>query len=128
MSPRKPRAPSKPPEQRGNYVSEWFGHRVYPVVAASPKALADQRTDRCPFLTRVTGESKECIKSPASKGICMISSASNGPRQDWLICPYRALDSELLDQVARRLYGLPSSSPLVIAPAPTMARAVDRKR
>ncbi|MGH7088448.1 MAG: hypothetical protein ACREFQ_06065, partial [Stellaceae bacterium] len=63
-------------EPPGNYVSEWFGHRVYPQVVSTPQALADQRSERCPFLSRATGEARRCIKSEASKGICTINSAS----------------------------------------------------
>src|SRR3990170_8682943 len=108
MSPR-----SRQVTERGNYVSEWLGHRVYPVVAEIPLALADQQNKRCPFLTEATGENKTCIKPPASLGICTISSASNGPRQDWLVCPYRALDRALLDDVVRRLFALPIDQPVI---------------
>jgi hypothetical protein len=27
---------------RGNFVSEWFGHRVYPAVAGAQASLSDQ--------------------------------------------------------------------------------------
>jgi len=114
--------------ERGNYVSEWFGHRVYPVVDRSPTSLSTQQANRCPFLTAATGESKDCVKSAAAHGICTINSASNGPRQDWLICPYRALDQSLLDQVARRLYGISETQNILVVPAPTMAREADRQR
>src|SRR5437870_2600202 len=89
----------KPPTEGeffGNFVSEWFGHRVHPVVARVAQVFDDQRTKRCPFLTEATGHDTECVKSAASKGICTISSTSNGPRQDWLICPNRALVQPLL--------------------------------
>ena len=38
-------------------------------------------------------------------GVCTINNASNGSRQDWLVCPYRALDPNLIDNVVRRLFG-----------------------
>lgn len=38
-------------------------------------------------------------------------------RQDWLVCPYRALDDDLLTGMVRRLYGLVSQAPLLIRPA-----------
>lgn len=113
---------------RGNFVSEWFGHRVYPTVSESTISLSDQQSGRCPFLSQATGEDKMCVKSPAAHGICSINSASNGARQDWLICPYRALDPALVESVARRLYGAPASRAAHIVPAPTMARSADRKR
>lgn len=109
-------------EPGGNYVSEWFGHRVYPVVVSTPEALSDQRSERCPFLSQATGEARRCIKSEASKGICTINSASNRIRQDWLVCPYRALDPELVGNAVRRLFGLSSSV------APRMLPAVNLRK
>src|SRR6058998_969423 len=88
----------------GNFVSEWFGHRIHPVVAATAQALEDQRSNRCPFLSMITGTSRECVKKPAARGICTISASSNGPRQDWIVCPYRALDPALVKAAAERLY------------------------
>jgi hypothetical protein len=127
-SPRAPRNQGPPRAPRGNSVSEWFAHRVYPTVASNPEALADQRANRCPMLSQATGTSTECVKAPASKGICTISSASSGVRHDWLVCPFRALDAGLLDTVARRLYGFPAHHPLLIIPAPTLDRPADRER
>jgi hypothetical protein len=106
----------------GNYVSEWFGHRVYPAVLSTPEALSDQRSERCPFLSQATGEARRCIKSEASKGICTINSASNRIRQDWLVCPYRALDPELVGNAVRQLFGLQSSI------APRMLPAVNLRK
>ncbi|GAA2875902.1 hypothetical protein GCM10010524_04110 [Streptomyces mexicanus] len=91
-------------KQPNNFIAEWFGHRVYPVVAETALSLADQEAERCPFLTDVTGKKSLCIKKPNSKGVCTISSTSNGTRQDWLACPYRALDLSMLDDAARRLF------------------------
>lgn len=88
----------------GNFVSEWFGHRIYPAVVPSAEALADQRQHRCPFLSRVKGVDQECVKNVKSKGVCTISSCSNGPRQDWVACPYRVFDRRLIETVAGRLY------------------------
>ena len=113
-------------EPPGNYVSEWFGHRVYPLVVSTPEAIADQRSERCPFLSQATGEARRCIKSEASKGICTISSASNRARQDWLVCPYRALDPELVGNAVRRLFGLPSSSAPRMLPAVNLQKLEER--
>lgn len=69
----------------GNFVSEWFGHRVYPNVVSTPEAIADQSEERCPFLSAATSEDRTCIKTLKSKGVCSVSCVSNGPRQDWLV-------------------------------------------
>jgi hypothetical protein len=34
----------------GNFVSEWFGHRIHPNVVSNAQAVADQTSERCPFL------------------------------------------------------------------------------
>lgn len=107
---------------RGNFVSEWFGHRVFPVVAASDVALDDQSEGRCPFLTVALREETHCVKPASSKGICTISSPSNGMRQDWLVCPYRALTPVLLHSAVERLFGTSGSDRVLIIPAPTLAR------
>lgn len=113
---------------KGNFVSEWFGGRVYPTVENARLTLADQRSHRCPFLSEATNESKTCVKPKSSLGICTISSSSNGPRQDWLVCPYRALDDKLLDNVVRRLFGIAEKGRVTVVPAPILAVAAERKR
>jgi hypothetical protein len=90
----------------GNFVSEWFGHRIHPNVVSNAQAVADQTSERCPFLSAATGENRACIKNPQSKGVCSVSCVSNGPRQDWLVCPYRALSPEIVAGAVRRLFGL----------------------
>ena len=107
-------------ERRGNFVSEWFGHRLHPTVTETPQSLTDQQNKRCPFLSAALHATVECVKSDASKGICTISSSSNGPRQDWLVCPFRALDRGLLDHAARRLFPVETGT-LLVVPAPTLA-------
>lgn len=105
-------------EPPGNYVSEWFGHRVYPKVVSTPQAVSDQQSERCPFLSQATGEVRRCIKSEAAKGICTINSASNRVRQDWLVCPYRALDPDLVGAAVQRLFALPkTAAPRLLAAA-----------
>jgi hypothetical protein len=106
-----------------SYVSEWYGYRVYPEVANSPTALETQQTKTCPFLSDVIGERRLCIKSAAASGICTISSCSNGPRQDWLVCPFRAFSPLLLHTAALYVLPAPASSPPLIIPAPTLAKA-----
>lgn len=102
---------------RGNYVSEWFGHRVYPVVLATPESLAGQHGELCPFLSQAKDEAQRCIKSDAARGVCTISTLSRGDRQDWLVCPYRALDPNLVGNAVRRLFGFAGSQAAMIFPA-----------
>lgn len=90
---------------------------MYPQVVSTSESVADQRAQRCPFLSLATGERRECIKNDPSKGVCTINSASNGPRQDWVVCPYRAFDRTLLQAVAHRLYGIDDFH---IIPAPVL--------
>lgn len=113
--------------QPTNAVAEWFGHRVYPTVSATAEALSDQQSHRCPFLSTAIAETRQCIKLPRSLGVCTISSTSNGTRQDWLVCPYRALDRGLVDDAARRLFGVASGRAVVVRAANTLDRAEVRK-
>jgi len=112
----------KPREPQGNFVSEWFGHRVYPTIVSTPASVADQQNERCPFLTDATGEPRKCIKAEAAKGVCTISSLSNGSRQDWLVCPYRALNDDLVSNSIRQLFALPASIHPFVTPAVTLKR------
>ena len=106
----------------GNFVSEWFGYRTYPLVRGGNAAVRGQETRICPFLTAATSEVRECVKRDSSSGICSISNSSNGPRQDWLVCPYRALDASLVDVVVRRLFGFPPQQHVAIISAPALAQ------
>ena len=107
---------------RGNFVSEWFGFRTYPQVRGGEEGLDRQVNGICPFLTAVTREDRECVKVPASSGVCSISNASNGVRQDWLVCPYRVLDLDLMDQIVRRLFAPEPARATMIVPAPSLAQ------
>ena len=109
---RRPRDPLSTP-----HIAEWFGHRVFPLVDASPNALNQQKSELCPFLSDTLAQPKPCVKKPNSRGVCTISASSNGPRQDWLVCPYRALDYDLLASMVRRLYQVSEEIPLLIRPA-----------
>ena len=112
---------------RGNYVSEWFGYRTWPAVGGGDAALRVQRRGRCPFLSAVTQEERDCVKSASSSGVCTINNASNGVRQDWLACPYRALDPDLIEGVVRRLFGVTPGRSVLVAPATTLARPAARQ-
>src|SRR5271165_7323531 len=95
---------ARPNRDQGNFVSEWFGYRTYPTVSWDEQGTQAQQERRCPFLSNATGQKRKCIKSESSLGICTISSCSNGPRQDWLVCPYRVLGGPLFEDVSRRLF------------------------
>ena len=86
------------------------------MVAASDASIDDQGAGRCPFLTQTLKRSASCVKAPNSRGVCTISATSNGPRQDWLVCPYRALDDGLLADMVCRLYGIPPLDDVLIRP------------
>lgn len=111
---------------RGNFVSEWFGYRTYPHVHGSPGALRTQSEGQCPFLTAATREKRECVKSASSSGVCTINNASNGTRQDWLVCPYRALDPSLIEDVVRRLFAAAPGHRVLVVPAPALVRPAMR--
>lgn len=106
---------------RGNFVSEWFGHRVFPTVAALPNALSDQQAQRCPFLSLATETERKCIKPAQASGICTIATASGGVTQDWLVCPYRAFETSLLADAVQRVFQTPAA---VLRPAPTLSDPV----
>lgn len=111
---------------RGNYISEWFGHRVYPDVARGQNTLDDQQAERCPFLTAATGTPTRCVKPPPSIGVCTVSSCSNGFRQDWLVCPYRVVGPAILGEAARMLFALRPDEEALILPAPRLAQQAVR--
>jgi len=108
------------------HIAEWFGHRIFPSVSYGDMPIDDQRSGRCPFLTQTLKQSTLCVKAPNSRGVCTISASSNGPRQDWLVCPYRALDDGLLADMVCRLYGIPPLDPVVIRPVVAMAEEAGR--
>jgi hypothetical protein len=56
------------------------------------------------------------VKAANSRGVCTISATSNGSRQDWLVCPYRALDDGLLADMVKRLYSIPALDLVLIRP------------
>ncbi|MFD5903650.1 hypothetical protein ACFWHG_19435 [Streptomyces microflavus] len=115
----------KTKKEPGNFIAEWFGHRVYPVVAETSASLQDQAVERCPFLTEVTGSQTKCVKRANSAGVCTISSTSNGSRQDWLACPFRALDIEMLHDAAHRLFGHAKGDDVSIVAVPVLEDEAD---
>lgn len=118
MSPTRRASPASNPERaaRKPHIAEWFGHRVFPEVSDAAASVRDQRSARCPFLSETLRASSQCVKDANSRGVCTISATSNGPRQDWLVCPYRALSDDLLASMVRRLYGVADETPILIRP------------
>jgi hypothetical protein len=96
------------------------------MVSSGEAPIDDQKSERCPFLTETLKHSTPCVKAPNSRGVCTISASSNGPRQDWLVCPYRALDDGLLADMVHRLYDIPPLDDVLIRPVVSMANAADR--
>jgi hypothetical protein len=89
---------------KGNYISEWFGQRIYPVVRLNVGKFPKGSYDTCPFLSAVLRSQTKCVKNENSLGVCTINSASNGPPQDWLACPYRVIDSEIVTDACERIF------------------------
>jgi hypothetical protein len=67
------------------------------------------------------------VKAENSRGVCAISATSNGPRQDWLVCPYRALDDRLLADMVRRLYRLAGRADVLIRPVVSLQGEASRR-
>ncbi len=81
---------------RGNYISEWFGQRTYPDVRLSDKAISGSNWGICPFLSGVKRQRTQCVKSENAFGVCTINSVGIDTRRDWLVCPYRVIDSDIV--------------------------------
>jgi len=101
------------PQAAGNYVSEWFGRRIYPAVRLDGiGGITGANKNVCPFLTEMQSAKTECWKRANSKGVCTISSASNRAgtparrvRQDWLVCPHRVIHTDLVKESCARIFG-----------------------
>lgn len=103
---------------RGNYVSEWFGQRIFPEVRIATEAVSGANAGKCPFLSDVLHRATNCTKNENSKGVCTISSSSNGPRQDWLVCPYRVISSSIVTRGCQLIFGL--AEPVEPIPVPIL--------
>ncbi len=70
----------------------------------------------CPFLTSIKREKTPCIKNENAFGVCTINSLGGGVRKDWLVCPYRVIDSEIVRSGCAAIFGtLPLSRPIPIS-------------
>jgi len=124
---RRPARTAREREALRPHIAEWFGHRVFPAVADHAAARADQRSQRCPFLSQVAERDTTCVKSDNSRGVCTISAGSNGSRQDWLVCPHRALDDDLLHAMVRRLFAMELGEALHVVPVTNLASPTVRQ-
>lgn len=84
------------PQLRGNYISEWFGQRIYPVVRLDDNAISGSNWNACPFLSNIKRQRTDCIKSENALGVCTINSLGANTSRDWLVCPYRVIDSDIV--------------------------------
>ena len=88
-----------------NFLSEWYGVRLYPTAtgAGSSHALKLFESQQCPFLTRALERPTTCIKNPNSRGVCTITTTRDDMR-DWIVCPYRVLEPQIVHEVARKIF------------------------
>lgn len=110
----------------GNFVSEWFGQRIYPTVRIDERRLVGDGNQRCPFLTDVLHAHTPCVKNTNSAGVCSVSSSSNGVRQDWLVCPYRVIDSEIVERACQMVFGLDRK--VAPIPVPLLKQVEERQK
>lgn len=90
---------------QANSISEWFGQRIFPEVRLSVGSK-ETKTGICPFLSEALITKTLCVKSENSAGVCTISSTSNGTRQDWLVCPYRVINSKMVTHACQMIFGI----------------------
>jgi hypothetical protein len=106
----------KQPRPRGNFISEWFGQRIYPTVRLDSRAISGPNWGTCPFLTSIKREKSLCIKPESAFGVCTINSVGGDIRKDWLVCPYRVIDSEIVNIGCAAIFGIgPAVPPIPIS-------------
>ena len=86
-----------------NFISEWYGVRLYPSASGASVSIASLRSGRCPFLSNTLGSDTQCVKNPNSSGVCTITTTKTEIR-DWIVCPYRALERQLIQEVTRKIF------------------------
>lgn len=106
-----------------NFVGEWFGHRIYPDVKVRSGDIASLLAKECPFLTKATGHDTKCVKNANSSGVCTITTTSKIIK-DWMVCPYRSLDSAYITQVVKRLFQI--SGNVFLFPVTTLSENIDK--
>ena len=86
-----------------NFISEWYGVRLYPSASGASGSIDILRNKCCPFLSDTLATPTSCVKRPNSAGVCTITTTKAGAR-DWIVCPYRALERRLIHEVARKIF------------------------
>ena len=86
-----------------NFISEWYGVRLYPSASGAPTSVAPFRSRCCPFLSDTLGATTQCVKNPNSSGVCTITTTKKESR-DWIVCPYRALERQLIQKITRKIF------------------------
>ena len=89
-----------------NFISEWFGVRLYPDPHCTSSDVDIFRERQCPFLTNTLARAATCVKSENALGVCTITT-SKGVLRDWIVCPYRVLEPRLLHEVTQKIFGDP---------------------
>lgn len=101
---------------KGNFISEWFGQRIFPEVRLDDNAISGTNWGICPFLSGIKRVRTKCIKNENAFGVCTINSVGIDARRDWLVCPYRVIDSELVKNGCETIFGSSRSiSPIPVS-------------
>src|SRR5437870_5645866 len=101
---------------KGNFISEWFGQRIYPEVKLDSKQITGANAGICPFLTSTKRAQTQCVKGENAFGVCTINSLGSQGRKDWLVCPYRVIDSDIVHTGCATIFGkTPASRPIPIS-------------
>ena len=89
-----------------NFISEWYGVRLYPSAVGAAGTMDRLRKRQCPFLSDALEQETRCVKKANSSGVCTITTTNLGLR-DWVVCPYRVLERRIVSEVARIVFSDP---------------------
>ncbi len=112
----------------GNYVSEWLGHRLFPIVRLDVTSFEGSEFGTCPFLSDALKRKTPCVKNENSFGVCTVNTFSGSAQQDWLACPYRVISSDLVKVACQRIFGIKRKELPNPVPAPILAAAPEREK
>jgi hypothetical protein len=114
-----------------NYIGEWYGARLYPTVKCTSRPVTHFTSELCPFLSASTGTDRQCVKTENSKGVCTITTTA-GSTRDWMVCPFRSLDDNLLKAAISRIFGTPkdkiSAHPVTRLDSPAFVASVRKQQ
>lgn len=105
-----------------NFIGEWFGHRVFPKLKAGAIDIKDFKSGQCPFLSDVTRRATHCVKNKNSIGVCTITTTKDRPK-DWMVCPYRSLDIDFLQEVVSCLFS--DNNRIALYPVTALTDSID---